>query len=60
MPVTPKSSISVPNTCILCLGAVCLPLNEALNGSDLLVQHLMVQTVCFTSRCLNDYLPLNG
>ncbi|KAJ0729239.1 putative isovaleryl-CoA dehydrogenase [Helianthus annuus] len=29
-------------------GAVCLPLNEALNGSDLLlVQHLMVQTVCF-------------
>ncbi|KAJ0742893.1 hypothetical protein HanPI659440_Chr10g0369361 [Helianthus annuus] len=36
------------------LGVVCLPLNEALNGSDLLlVQHLMVQTVCFTSKCLN-------
>ncbi|KAJ0479348.1 hypothetical protein HanIR_Chr13g0618971 [Helianthus annuus] len=36
------------------LRVVCLPLNEALNGSDLLlVQHLMVQTVCFVSRCLN-------
>ncbi|KAJ0700067.1 hypothetical protein HanOQP8_Chr10g0363371 [Helianthus annuus] len=31
--------------------AVCLPVNESLNGSDL--RYLMVQTVCFTSRCLN-------
>ncbi|MFS7940496.1 hypothetical protein Hanom_Chr05g00465141 [Helianthus anomalus] len=36
------------------LRAVCLPLNRTLNVSDfLLVQHLMVQTVCFASKCLN-------
>ncbi|KAF5794877.1 putative expansin, RlpA-like domain superfamily [Helianthus annuus] len=27
--------------------------NEDLNDYPLLVQHLMVQTVCFASRCLN-------